>query len=122
MITSNIFLFGVESSSQLSRGQVVYSNLLGHMIFLYLSAKATTVWTSTTEGTFLRRNLLLAFGMNQIILGVSMLSRFEKDLQTAGATFKGLSTLMIGEGLIFLYDARCFDHVLSRRMMANRNR
>ena len=99
------FLFGVDSPSQLSRGQIVYSNLLGHMILVYLSAKLTTVWTATTEGTFLRRNLLTAFGITQIIMGISMYTRFETDLKNAGATFKGLSGLMISEGLIFLYDA-----------------
>lgn len=99
-----LFFFGVPPS-EITRGQACHSNLLGHMILVVLGAKLTTVFSATSEGTFLRRNLLVAFGLTELVMGISMFSRFEGDLNRAGASFKGLSTAMCLEGSIFLYDA-----------------
>ena len=56
------------------------------------------------EGTFLRRNLLLAFGAVDVVAATTML-RFERGFQVAGASIKALSFFSLVEGGVFLYDA-----------------
>ena len=71
---------------------------------LGLAASKLTTLFSGKEGTFLRRNLLIAFGAVDIVMSTSML-RFERGFQVAGASVKGLSLLYFVEGAAFLYDA-----------------
>ena len=66
-------------------------------------SKLTTLF-SGKEGTFLRRNLLLAFGAVDIVMSTSLL-QFEKGFQVAGASIKYFSFLQFVEGAVFLYDA-----------------
>lgn len=76
---------------------------MGLALLSIVTGKLTTLF-SGKEGTFLRRNLLLAFGGLDVVMGASIL-RFERGFQVAGATIKGFSFLHIVEGVIFLYDA-----------------
>jgi hypothetical protein len=71
---------------------------------LGLAAGKLTALYSGKEGTFLRRNLLLAFGVVDIVLSTSML-RFERGFQVAGSSIKLFSFLHFLEGAAFLYDA-----------------
>ena len=66
-------------------------------------SKLTTLF-SGKEGTFLRRNLLLAFGAVDIVMSTSLL-QFEKGFQVAGASIKYFSFMQFVEGAVFLYDA-----------------
>lgn len=97
-----LFFYG---GSQLTRGQECLSNLTGHMTLIVIGTKLATVFSATSEGTFLRRNLLVVFGVTQVLTGISIFSRFEGDLNQAGGSFKGLAGVMIVEGSMFLYDA-----------------
>ena len=71
---------------------------------VYVAVKVTTVF-SGPEGTFLRRNLFLAFGVTQVIMAVSILFRFESDFQKAGATVMFRALVMGGDGLVLLHDS-----------------
>jgi hypothetical protein len=86
-----------------SFSKLACSNLLG-FAFLGLAASKLTTLYSGKEGTYLRRNLLLAFGVVDIVLSTSML-RFERGFQVAGSSIKYFSLLHFVEGAVFLYDA-----------------
>ena len=92
--------------------QAAYSTLLGGWLIVIVAVKLTTVFSAGDEGTYLRRNILFAFGITEILLCVLLLTKIEGGLNAAGGSIKRLVALMILEGVVFVADA-----VLRKRPM-----
>jgi hypothetical protein len=84
--------------------QVACSSLLGHILIILAVTKLATIF-SFQEGTFLRRNLFIAFGASQLFMALSMFTRFESDAKQAGSSLNFLTLIVGGEGLVLLWDA-----------------
>ena len=75
-------------------------------LFITLAlAKLTTVFTHTQEGTFLRRNLLAAFGVSGLLLGYVFYTHSAHVQEVYGANIVGYAGLIALEGAIYLSDA-----------------
>lgn len=85
--------------------KIAYVNVLGFVLLMVVRAKLLTVLSNAKEGTFLRRNLLLAFGNVDLFMAVSTFTRFEEDFNVAGGTLKGMCVMMFLEGAVFVHDA-----------------
>ena len=71
------------------------------------AAKLTTVFSHSTEGTFLRRNLLITFGVADICIAL-LLSKHTDFIKTQFGVPFGMApfmAMMFLEGAVYLYDA-----------------
>jgi hypothetical protein len=84
--------------------QVACSCLLGHACIILAVTKLATIFSSQ-EGTFLRRNLCVAFGASQLFMALSLFTRFESDAKQAGSSLNFVTLIIGGEGLVLLWDA-----------------
>ena len=73
------------------------------MLLIGTAVKLTTIF-SDKEGTFLRRNLFVAFGGSQLFM-VANMNRFQADAKKGGASLLPFSVLIGGEALMLLWDA-----------------
>lgn len=87
----------------LLRIQVACSCLFGHALTILAITKLAAIF-SAQEGTFLRRNLFIAFGASQLCMALSMFTRFESDAKQAGSSLNILTFIVGGEGLVLLWD------------------
>jgi len=87
------------------RSQVYLSNIIGFLLLYMVVTKLVAVF-SVKEGTFLRRNMLAAIGILDVLFGVSMYARFESDLNASRSSLQGLTLVFTVEGIIYLHDAK----------------
>jgi len=83
------------------------SNIIGAFIVTVSAAKLTTVFSHSTEGTFLRRNLLITFGVADICIAL-LLSKHTDFIKTQFGVPFGMApfmAMMFLEGAVYLYDA-----------------
>jgi hypothetical protein len=80
---------------------------LGTLLLIGTVVKLTTIF-SGKEGSFLRRNLCLAFGGSQLFMVLNM-NRFESEAKAAGASLLPFSIVIGGEALVLLWDALMRD-------------
>ena len=67
--------------------------------------KLTTVFTHTSEGTFLRRNLLIVFGVCNIAFAASFYKNAPFIYDNYGADNTPYAALLTLEGVVYLADA-----------------
>ena len=84
--------------------QKAKSSIIGHGMLIITVTKLASVF-SGKEGTFLRRNLFLAFGASQSLLALSLLLGYESDAKRAGTSFLPSALLFGIDGAILLWDA-----------------
>ena len=78
--------------------------VMGCMLITAALAKLVAVF-SHSESTFLRRNLLVSFGLTDLLTASFVYSHSEYAMSTYGADLMPYVVIMVVEGLAFLYDA-----------------
>ena len=82
-----------------------FGQMLGTFILTVAVAKLTLVFTNTTEGTYLRRNLFVAFGMTDLLAAGILFGRDSFFIDNFDVSVKPFIGLMVIEGLVLLVDA-----------------
>ena len=77
---------------------------LGLFIFTTALSKLTIVFTNA-EGTFLRRNLFVVFGLCDFLAAYLMFTCDEYFMSAFDETLKPLMAAAVLEGSVFLFDA-----------------
>lgn len=92
---------------------LMISHFVGVMLLAGNVPKLVTVHTAQ-EGTFLRRNLFVAYGLFDIFMG-ALLYTHEGALKDVGGTFLPYLVLMMIEGGILLHDALLRERKTKKR-------
>ena len=101
---STTTMMGSRVAAPVEGANLMLENTGGVMQVGLALSKLTTVWTNTQEGTFLRRNLLCAFGVSQLLMAYFMYKHTGSIKENYGADFTVWTILTFVEAVVYLGD------------------